>query len=116
MEEARLEGKEYFYVSGLAILDKRYGHYEIETGKLYTLDKIKGHKIRRVGREPYSFLDFEQVYVYYKNYYHGRNKNNIGDIEQIEISKEEYEKLGGDLVRSCYTQKGVGGYYQRDYY
>ena len=116
INQARLDGKAYFCVVGLGSLDKRYGHYELETEKLYTLDKIQGSKIKKAGRYPYITTIFEQDFAYYKNYYNGRSKNNVGNKERIKISKEEYEKLGGDSVMSSYTTKGVGGYYQRDYY
>lgn len=115
MNYAKLEGKEYFHVVGLGTLDKRYGHYELKTGNLYTLDKIICHKKSSLGTKQYAVSYFEPTYVYYKNYYNGRNKNVIGEKEHIMISKEEYEKLGGDSVKNYYTTKGVSGYYQRDY-
>ena len=40
MGEAREKGNAYFHVSGIYTLDKRYGFYEMDGCKQYTLNKI----------------------------------------------------------------------------
>lgn len=101
-------GKKYFLVCGIGSTDYRCGHYEIDTGRLYILRKIMYYDKK-------YFL--KPCYKYYKRYFDGRTKKHIGEAIDSEISKEEYDKLGGDPVMSCYSERIVGNSYcQRNYY
>lgn len=71
-EKAIKDGKKYYTVIG--ILDQRYGQYELETDRMFSL--------------------YNKVGLYFKQYYDvTKDLKKCSDCKII--SKEEYKKLGG---------------------
>ena len=74
MNQSRLNGKAYFYVSGFSSLDKRFGYYELETERYYTLSK-----------------QLNNYYIHYWNV----SKNERSLVGSNRLSKNKFIKYGG---------------------
>ena len=81
MKAAKIEGKSWFEVIGINSIDKRYGFYEVKSGRKYEIFK-------------YGQINTH----YFKRYCECLKNKDFTKNEWIEISKQEYDNLGGDYV------------------